>query len=162
METAMNYDRKKLRRIARDVLNIAQGNLRRDGYLQPIGLVYTKVGLTEVFQFRCQDLDQKRASQEGFRQLLHQTKARAAFVVTESWIKMGPDLPLDLTRSVADMPGRTEAIVIEAASAKAKLMVVQAFSKDNTGKISFETPMEPDHPITWSSEWLDGVWDHYL
>jgi hypothetical protein len=159
-ETAMNYDRKKLRRIARDVLKIAQGNLRRDGYLQPVGLVYTKVGLTEVFRFRCHDLDQKRASQEGFRRLLHQMKARAAIVLTESWIKMGPDLPLDLTRSVADMPGRKEAIVIEAASVKAKCMIIQAFTTDNAGRISFEAPMEPDHPITWSSEWLDGVWDH--
>jgi hypothetical protein len=93
----MNYGRKKLRRIARDVLNIAQGNLRRDGYLQPVGLADTNAGLTEVFQFRCQDLDQKRASQEGFRRLLHQMKARAAIVLTESWIKMRFDLPLDLT-----------------------------------------------------------------
>jgi hypothetical protein len=157
----VNYDRKKLRRIARDVLKIAQGNLRRDGYLRPVGLVYTNAGLAKVFQFRCQDFDQKRASQEGFRQLLHQMKARAAIVVTESWIKMGPDLPLDLTRSIANMPGRKEAIVIEAASAKAKCMIIQVFSKDEGGKIGFETAMEPDHPISWSSEWLDGVWDHY-
>jgi hypothetical protein len=157
----MDYDRKRLRKLAREVLKIAQNNLRRDGYLQPVGLVYTNAGLNQVFQFRCQDLDEKRASQDEFRRLLLKMKARDAIVVTESWIKTGPDLPLDLTRSVADMPGRKEAIVIEAASPKAKCMIIQAFSKGITGKISFETPLEPDHPISWSSEWLDGVWDHY-
>ncbi len=157
----MNYDRKRLRKLARNVLKVAQANLKRDGFVQPVGLVYTNTGLTEVFQFRYQDLDEKRASQEGFRQLILKMKARAAIIVTESWIKMGPDLPLDLTRSVADMPGRKEAIVIEAASPKANLMIIQVFSKDETGKVHFDTPMEPDHPISWSSEWLSGVWDHY-
>jgi hypothetical protein len=59
------------------------------------------------------------------------------------------------------MSGRKEAIVIEAASPKAKCLIIQAFSKDDAGKFLFETPMEPDYPITWSSEWLDGVWNHY-
>lgn len=157
----MNFDGKRLRKLTRDVLKVAQGNLRRDGYLQPVGLVYTNAGLSEVFQFRYQDLDEKRASQAGFRQLLVKMQARAGIVVTESWLKTAPELPLDLTQSVADMPGRQEVIVIEAASPKAKCMIIQVFSKDETGKIHFETPMEADHPISWSSEWLDGVWDHY-
>jgi hypothetical protein len=157
----MNYDRKRLRKLALDVLKIAQDNLRRDGYLQPVGFLYTKDGLSRVFQFRCLRLNQKRASQKGFRQLVIQMKARAAIVVTESWLKLGPELPVDLTKSVAEMPGRKEAIVIESASPKARCMIIQVFSKDETGRVHFEDPMKPDHAISWSSEWLDGVWDHY-
>jgi hypothetical protein len=72
----MNYSRKRLRNLARDVLRIAQSNLQRDGYVQPVGLIYTAVGLSEVFQFRYRYLREKRASQEGFRQLLINMKAR--------------------------------------------------------------------------------------
>lgn len=86
----MNYDRKRLRKLARDVLKIAQDNLQRDGYLQPVGLVYTNTGLNQVFQFRCRDLDEKRSSQEKFKQVLLQLRARAAIVVTESWLKVAP------------------------------------------------------------------------
>ena len=154
----MNYSRKRLRSLARDVLKIAQENLRRDGCLQPVGLVYTNSGLSQVFQFRCRDLDEKRSSQAQFRQLLLELNAKAAIVVTESWLKMAPDQPLDLTRSVADMPGRMECIVIEAGSPKARYMLMQVFTKHDAGTLHFEKPMEPDHPITWSSEWLDGIW----
>jgi len=154
----MTYSRKRLRSLARDVLKIAQQNLRRDGCLQPVGLIYTNAGLSQVFQFRCRNLDEKRASQQEFRQLLIKLNAKAAIVVTESWLKMAPDLPLDLTQSVADMPGRKESIVIEASSPKSRYMVMQVFTKHDAGKLQFEESMEPDHPITWSSEWLDGIW----
>ena len=156
--TPMHYNRKRLRSLARDMLRIAQENLRRDGDLQPVGLIYTNAGLSQVFPFRCQGLDQKRSSQQEFRKLLLQLKARAAIVVTESWLKVRPELPLDLTRSIADLPDKEEAVVIEAASPKSRYMIMQVFRKDESGKLHFETPMEPDHPITWSSEWLDGIW----
>ena len=157
----MNYNRKRLRSLALEVLKIAQENLLRDGYLHPVGLIYTKTGLSQVFQFRCQDLREKRVLQEEFKQLLLQLKARTAIVVTESWLKVRPELPLDLTKSIADRPDRKEAIVIEAASPKAKCMIMQVFTKDEAGKVRFENPTEPDYPISWSSEWLDGVWDEY-
>ncbi len=158
----MKFDKKQLRKLAQDVLELAQANLRDDGYLEPVGLVYTYVGLSRVVPFKYRGLDEKRKSQTEFRRLLVKLKAQAAIVVTESWLKLGPDLPVDLTQSLADLPGRQEAIVIEAASPKAKHIIIQIFSKNETGQVRFETPMEPDHPISWSSEWLDGVWDHYV
>ena len=33
-------------------------------------------------------------------------------------------------------------------------------SKDGTGKISFDTPWEPDHRISWSSEWLGRAFQY--
>jgi Resolvase, N terminal domain len=77
----------KLDRLARDVLELAQANLRREGHLQPVGLIYTGAGLSHVVPFRYEGLDEKRISQNGFKQLLLKLEARAAIVVTESWLK---------------------------------------------------------------------------
>ena len=78
-------------------------------------------------------------------------------VVMESWIKMATNGPLDLTTPVSDMPGPREAIVIEAASPQGRVMILQMFCKGSEG-YAFDEPVEPQAPIEWASEWLDGVW----
>jgi hypothetical protein len=153
----MNYNRKELRKAAIEALTVAKDNLRQHGYVQPVGLVFHEPGLTNVFQFTFDGIEEKRASQVAFKQLLAKVEARAAIVVTESWIKMKPDKPLDLTVSISDDPERKEAIVVEAVSPSARLIIIQIFSKDPSGTVKFEAPFEPERPLEWSSEWLDGI-----
>ena len=154
----MDYHRDELKKVAREALAAARENLRKHGHVQPVGLVFHQDGLTHVFQFTFQSIEEKRASQEAFRQVLRKVRARAAVVVTESWLKMETEMPPDLTRSIADDPTRKEAIVIAAVSRQARSMIIQVFRRDSSGKVRFDSPMEPESPFEWWSEWLDGVW----
>lgn len=151
------YNQKMLQEIARETLATARANLIRDGHLQPCGLVFSSAGLTHIFPFQFANLAQKREIQQAFRYFLRKIHAKAAVIVMESWIKMATDGPLDLTLPVSEMPGSREAIAIEAASRHGKVMIIQVFSKRPDGYV-FEEPVEPQAPIEWHSEWLEGVW----
>lgn len=152
------YDGKKLQRIIGEILAVAQDNLTKHGYLQPVGLIYTTTGMTHIFEFKFKGVEQKRQSQQAFKKLVRDVQALAVVVITESWIKMRPKMPLRLDTSVADMPGRQEAIVVEAVSPKARVVCVQVFRKGESG-ISFEEPENIGDRFTWTSEWTDGLWD---
>ncbi|MFC1833554.1 hypothetical protein ACFL2Q_02325 [Thermodesulfobacteriota bacterium] len=147
----------KLQALGREVLVKAKSNLQRDGHLQPCGLLYSPERLTHTFPFSFGSFDEKRLIQETFRKLITEVRAAAAVVVLESWIKTARNGPLDLTRPVSEMPGRQEAIVVEAASPKARTIIIQVFKKSKSGLV-FEDPFEPDHPFEWNSEWLSGIW----
>ena len=121
------YGIKELQKIARKILITACENLIRDGHLQPISLVFGPEGLTHTIPFEFNSIDEKRAIQQIFRHFLREIHADAAVVVTESWMKMATDGPLDLTRPVFEMPGHQEAIVVEAASAHGSVMIIQVF-----------------------------------
>jgi len=154
----MDYHRDELKKVAREALAVARENLLKYGHVQPVGLVLHQDGLTHLFQLTFQSIEEKRASQEAFRQVLRKVRARAAVVVTESWLKVETGMRPDFTRSVADDPTRKEAIVIEAVSRQARCMIIQVFGKDPSGKVRFDSTMEPENPFEWWSEWLDGVW----
>jgi hypothetical protein len=158
-EGMAQYGKKKLQRIIGEILTVAQDNLRKHGYLRPVGLIYTTAGMTHIFEFKFKGVEQKRQSQQAFKKLVADVQALAVIVVTESWIKMPPDVPVDVTRSVADMPGRQEAIVIEGASPKARVVCVQVFRKGESG-ISFDEPENLGDRFTWTSEWTNGLWSH--
>ena len=153
----MEYTRENLQLVAHSILEIARKNLQRDGYLSPVGLIFHKDGISQIFQFTFSDVDEKRQSQEAFRDMFKTVGGRAAVIVTESWLKVRSDSPLDPTQSIVDDPDRKEVIVIEAASSLAKVFITQTFARDSEGKIHFEPPFEPEYGFTWHSEWLDGI-----
>jgi hypothetical protein len=157
-EESMRYTKEKLQAIVRTVLSAAQVNLKNHGYLQPVGLIFTLVGMSKVFQFKFHDVGQKRASQVAFKKVVKKSEALAVVVVTESWLKMPPDVPVDITQSIADIPGRQEAIVIEAVSGEAKTILIQVFRKEESG-IAFDDPVSVEEPFSWGSEWTDGIGD---
>ena len=155
------YHTEMLRSLARDFLKQAKINLRKDGHLVPVGIVFGTEGLVSTNLLEWKDLDEKRLIQSMFRQYLIETRAKAALVINECWIKLHPDQPLDLEQSVKDIPGREEAIVIEARSASGQIVIIQPFEKKNKGRISFKAMTEFDGSNGedgWS-EFLDGVWD---
>ena len=154
----MSYDRTELQKIARKALLAAHENLQTYGRILPIGMVFDEDGLTRLFPFNCEDLQVKRILQEEFKNLLVKVGAKAAVVVTESWLKEETQMPPNLTRSIADDPARKEAIVIEAASSQARYMIIQIFRKDPSGRVRFDPPIEPYFACEVRSEWLDGVW----
>ncbi len=154
----MLYDLDQLRELALTNLAIAQENLKRDGFVQTIGLVWTSLGLSHVVSMRFESLDEKRRKQEAFRVFLRQSNALAAAVIMEAWIKQAsPVEPIDFTESVEDMPGRQDAIVLELRSALACFCLLQVFFL-NGSVLTMKEPVEIDHPTFWTSEWLDGVW----
>jgi hypothetical protein len=103
-------------------------------------------------------LDEKRLSQEAFRVFLRHSNALAAAVIMEAWLKQAlPEEPIDFTKSIEDMPGRQDAVVIELRSALASFGLVQVFCRNGSALI-LDEPVEIDHPTFWTSEWLDGVW----
>lgn len=152
----MKYDRKNLLQVARDALAVARQNLQKHGFVEPVGLIFHKGGLSHIYQFKFQNLNEKRVSQEMFRELLIKVRARAAVVVSESWVKTVPHDLSDLTKSIADDPARQEAIIIEAVSDVARIFIMQLFVRNESGTVNFESPFEPDHGFDWISEWLDN------
>lgn len=154
----MSYDLDQLRELARTNLGIARENLKRDGFVQTCGLVWTELGLSHIIPMRFGSLDEKRLSQEAFRVFLRHSNALAAAVIMEAWIKQAlPQEPIDFTKSIEDMPGRQDAVVIELRSALASFGLVQVFCRNGSALIMDE-PVEIDRPTFWTSEWLDGVW----
>jgi len=157
-EDLMLYDLDQLRELAWKNLAIARDNLLRDGYVQTCGLVWTDIGLSHIIPIRFESLNEKRRNQEAFRVFLRKSNALAAAVIMETWMKhVDPREPLDPTRSIADLPGRQEAIVIELRSTLACFGLIQVFNR-NGRCFTLEEPIEMNHPAVWVSEWLDQMW----
>jgi hypothetical protein len=152
----MRYSKAELRKIIGNVLKTAQDNLIKHGYLQPVGLIFTAAGMRNIFEFHFQGTKEKRLSQLAFKKLVANVGAHAVVVITESWIKMHPDVPLELDRPVAEMPGREESIVIEAVSHNARVILVQVFRKEESG-ITFDDLIDIGDRYECTGEWTDGL-----
>lgn len=152
----MKYDRENLHRLAHEALGVARENLQKHGFVESVGLIFHKKGLSHVYQFKYKNHDEKRTSQTVFRDLIQTVGARAVIVVTESWVKTAPK-NIDPTKSLEDDPDRKEAIVIEAVSETARIFIMQMFEREGSDSFTFMSPFEPDYRMEWSSEWLDGV-----
>ena len=160
--SAMQYDTEELRKLARRMLPIAQKNMREYGSLTPVALVYGSDGYIDTFTFQWKSLEGKRQTQQDFQIELRKMNAVAAVVVCETWAKFADDGPLDvsdLTRSVRDMPGRKDAILVEAGSPFGRVVIVQTFTKLKAGRIAFDEPREFTTVMgELTSEFLDAIW----
>ncbi|HTY24020.1 MAG TPA: hypothetical protein VMC85_12870 [Desulfomonilaceae bacterium] len=158
----MLYDTEELRKIARRMRQVAQKNLRKSGYLSPVGLAYRSDGYIDTFTFQWDTLEEKRKSQREFQMELVKRDAKAAVVISETWAKFaddGPIDPRDLNRSVRDMPGRKDAILVEAGSPFGRVVIVQTFTKIKPGRILFDDPREFTVATGGlTSEFLDAIW----
>jgi len=153
----MIYDKDVLRTLTEFTLKVAKENLVRHGNVAPHALVYDGSGTTRILAFEFEGLEEKRALQAAFRRLLTDGKTRAAIVVQESWMMFPLEGPVDLTRSLADQPGRKEAIVVEARSSLAHICFIQRFIKGPEG-VTFGRRMDLAPPFTISSEWFGTIW----
>jgi hypothetical protein len=71
-------------------------------------------------------------------------------------------MDLNDQRFVRDMPGRKDAILVEAGSPTGRVVVVQTFTKIKPGKIAFDVPREFTPAMgNLTSEFLDAVWPPY-
>ena len=158
----MRYNTEELRKIARRMLLVAQKNLRKYGYLTPVGLAYRSDGYIDTFTFQWETFEEKRKSQRDFQLELVKREAKAAVVISEIWAKFADDGPIDLndlSRSVRDMPGRKDAILVEAGSPFGRVVIVQTFTKIKPGRISFDDPREFTVATGGlTSEFLDAIW----
>jgi len=157
----MQYDTEELRKLALGLLPRAQKNLRKHGSLQPIGLAYRPGGDIQTFVFHWQTLEEKRNLQREFQMKLLSMDAVAAVIISETWAKFADDGPLDVNdpRSVRDMPGRRDAILIEAGSPLGRIVLVQTFTKNRPRKFIFDKPREFTTALgDFSSEFMDLIW----
>jgi hypothetical protein len=161
----MQYDIEDLRKLALRMLPRAQKNLKMHGSLTPVGLAYDPKGFVHTFTLLWADLAEKRKAQKDFQIELLKLGAVAAVIISETWAKFADDGPLDLSdqsRSVRDMPGRRDAILVEAGSPLGRVVVVQSFTKIKAGKFSFDPPREFTTAMgELTSEFLDSVWPVY-
>ncbi|MEW6136907.1 MAG: hypothetical protein AB1733_01655 [Thermodesulfobacteriota bacterium] len=160
----MQYDMDELRKLARKMLPRAQKNLRKHGFLKPVGLAYRPDGFIDTFAFAWSNLDEKREVQRDFQLELLRLDAVAAVIISETWAKFAEDGPIDLDdqRSVRDMPGRKDALLIEAGSPFGRVVVVQTFTKIKPGKIVFDVPREFTPEMgDLTSEFLEAIWPSY-
>jgi hypothetical protein len=157
----MQYDMDELSKLARKMLPRAQKNLRKHGSLKPVGLAYRPDGFIDTFAFVWSDLNEKRKVQRDFQVELLKLDAVAAVVVSETWARFAEDGPIDLNdqRSVRDMPGRKDAILVEAGSRFGRVVIVQTFTKIKPGKIALDVPREFTPAMgDLTSEFLDSIW----
>lgn len=157
----MQRDTEELRRLALKMLPRAQKNLKKYGALQPVGIAYRLDGHTETFPFQWQTLEEKRKVQRDFQMKLLTMGAVAAVVISETWARFAEDGPIDLNdeRSVRDMPGRKDAIMIEVGSPFGRFVLVQTFTKIRPGKFIFDKPREFSTDMgDLTSEFMDAIW----
>lgn len=157
----MQYDTEELRRLALGLLPRARKNLKKHGSLQPVGLAYRPDGHIETLIFHWQTLEEKRNLQREFQIKLLSMGAVAAVIISETWAKFADDGPVDVTdlRSVRDMPGRKDAILIEAGSAHGRIVLVQTLAKVRPRKFIFGKPREFTNAMgDFSSEFMDMIW----
>ena len=156
----MVYDSDQLRAVAMTVMRIAKDNLQKDGSLQPCGLIFTTSGLAKAVEFKFKGLKEKRKIQANFRFEVTKQGGVAVIVVMETWFASQPDMPADLTTSLAEYPRRKEAIVIEGSSLiGTKVLMIQPFHREGS-VIAFDDLVIPDGTFSWESEWTSGLWDH--
>ena len=158
----MRYDIEELRKLALRMLPRAQKNLKKHGSLTPVGLAYDSNGCVHTFTLLWVDLAKKRKVQRDFQLEILKLGAVAAVIISETWAKFADDGPLDLSdqsRSVRDMPGRKDAILVEAGSPLGRVVIVQTFTKIKAGKFAFDVPREFSTEIVdLTSEFLDAIW----
>jgi hypothetical protein len=157
----MQRDIEGLRRLALRMLPRARKNLKKYGSLQPVGLAYRPDGHVETFLFHWQTLEEKRNLQREFQMKLLSMGAVAAVIISETWAKFADDGPIDVNdpRSVRDMPGRKDAILVEAGSAHGRIVIVQTFTKIRPRKFTFDSSREFTTALgDFSSEFMDMIW----
>ncbi len=156
----MVYDNDQLKAVAMTVMRIAKDNLRKDGFVHPVGLIFTTSGLDKTVEFKFKGLKDKRRVQADFKFQVMKYRGVAVIVVMETWFASRPDMPSDLTTSLADYPRRKEAIVIEGSSLiGTKVLMLQPFHREGS-EIVFDHLVIPDGTFSWESEWTSGLWDH--
>jgi hypothetical protein len=62
----MQYDMDELRKLARKMLPRAQKNLRKHGFLKPVGLAYRPDGFIDTFALAWSNLDENGRSKGIF------------------------------------------------------------------------------------------------
>jgi len=157
----MQYDTEALRKIALAMLPRAQKNLKRHGSLTPVGLAYRLDGRVDTFTFHWESLQEKRELQLQFQMKLLSMGAVAAMIISETWARFADDGPIDINdeRSVRDIPGRKDAILIEAGSAHGRIVMVQTFTKIRPRKFKFDEAREFTTAMgNFSSEFMDLIW----
>ena len=156
----MVYDSDQLKTVAKTAMRIAKDNLLKDSSLQPCGLIFTTSGLAKTVEFKFKGLKDKRRVQANFRFEVMKQGGVAVIVVMETWFASRPDMPSDLTTSLAEYPKRKEAIVIEGSSLTGtQVLMIQPFHREGSA-ILFDELVIPDGAFSWESEWTSGLWDH--
>ncbi|MGB6065720.1 MAG: hypothetical protein WBG50_13005 [Desulfomonilaceae bacterium] len=156
----MVYDSDQLKAVAMTVMSIAKENLQKDGHLDACGLIFTTSGLAKTIEFKFKGIKQKRKIQANFKFEVMKQGGVAVIVVMETWFASRPDMPSDLTASLAEYPRRKEAIVIEGSSLTGtSVLMIQPFHREGS-TIVFDELVIPDGTLSWESEWTSGLWDH--
>lgn len=150
----------QLQRAAEEMLIMAKRILVREGEIQPFGIVHAADGKAHVVPLYFTNYEEKRLEQALFRDFIVEMNASAAILIFETWVKTALNRPPDLSRPVSEMPDKQEAMVVEAWSPRARVIIIQIFEKTGRGYV-FEEPVGPDDMgATWVSEWFDGLPTH--
>ncbi len=136
-------------------LEKAKSFLVKDGGVEPVAFLMTK-GSVRVMPLVFEDLEEKRFVQAVVKAMAKNVRADAVVVVAEAWMaKCQKDEAEDFfSRSVSEIPGRVECIVVSGASASGNLQLIAEFGRDNE-KVVFagQNIMEGG-----TSEFTDGIW----
>ncbi|MGO9566658.1 MAG: hypothetical protein ACLP5H_03855 [Desulfomonilaceae bacterium] len=156
----MVYDNDQLKAVAMTVMRIAKDNLLKDGFVHPVGLIFTTAGLDKTVEFKFKGLKHKRRVQADFKFEVMEQRGIAVIVVMETWFASQPDMPADFTKSLADYPWHKEAILVEGSSLiGTRVLMLQPFHREGS-VIVLDELVIPDGTFSWESEWTSGIWDH--
>ena len=155
----MNYDKAELRKIAIIMLEKCQDDLKENGSLLCDAVALDGNGSGYLIPLRFYTVEEKYEVQAGLKEILRAIDARAVVMMCEVWIS--DTVPTEgtpgYTGSIKDIPGRREAILVNALSASTQFRINQVFTK-NGSEVTFQDPIETDLP-GGRDDWLDGVWN---
>jgi len=157
-EKIMNYDKAELRKIAMEILEKGQDDLRENGSIRSGAIALDRNGVRILMPLGFKTEKQKRQVQANLKELLRTIDARAVVMMSEMWVSLTPREGFPRGTRIEDIPGRREALFVNARSASARFQIVQVFTKKGS-EVTFQDPVETDRPA-FRDDWLDGVWDN--
>ena len=116
-------------------------------------------GLRYLMPLGFQNGKEKRQVQANLERMFRRIDAKSVVMLSEAWIS--DTLQTKVTPvykgSIKDIPGREEAVLVNALSASTQFRINQVFTK-NVSEVTFQYPIETDRP-GGRYYWLDGVWN---
>ena len=153
-------DENEIKDTAYHLLEIAKILLKRDGYVSPVGFLFTKEGMKGAL-LKFEGREGKNACIEKFKELAKEQGAYAIIMITEAWMAEVENEQIASFAGeygVSAVPGRKEQINVSIVAPYLRMVIAQEIDTSDRGNPKIiGKPLELEHYIEGGL--FDGLWD---